>query len=119
MLPVSLNITLMLTGYLLVMGYLGLGLLIMRRRPVRRWRRAQRIVPALGRNGWPALVRQVAGTGLGGYVVLVAVAVGYYYGVARLGGRFLLSAVTGPALLIGLTLPAFLFASWVATRRRE
>ncbi|MDO0911245.1 hypothetical protein QQM39_10370 [Streptomyces sp. DT2A-34] len=119
MLPVSLNITLMLSGYLLVMGYLGLGLLIMRRRPIRRWRRAQRIAPAPGRHGWPALVRQVAGTAIGGYVVLVAVAVGYYHGVTRLGGQFLLSAVTGPALLIGLTLPAFLLASWVATRRRK
>lgn len=43
MLPVTLNITLTVAGYLLVMGYLGLGLLVMRRRPIRRWRRAQRM----------------------------------------------------------------------------
>ncbi|WP_151485283.1 DUF6256 family protein [Streptomyces albicerus] len=115
----SLNITLMLTGYLLVMGYLGLGLLIMRRRPTRPWSPARRLAPAPARRGCPALVRQVTGTALGGYMMLVAVAVGYYHGVAHLGGRFLSSAVTGPALLVGISLPAFLLASWLATRRRR
>lgn len=119
MLPVSLNITLMLSGYLLVMGYLGLGLLIMRRHPTRPWTPARRLAPAPAGRGWPELVRRVAGTALGGYMLLVAVAVGYYHGVAHLGRRFLLSAVTGPALLIGITLPAFLLTSWVATRRRR
>ncbi|MDQ0945879.1 DUF6256 family protein [Streptomyces sp. V1I1] len=119
MLPVSLNITLMLTGYLLVMGFLGLGLLIMRRHPTRPWPLARRLAAEPAGRGWPALVRQVAGTALGGYMMLVAVAVGYYHGVAHLGGRFLSSAVTGPALLVGITLPAFFLTSWVATRRRR
>lgn len=37
MLPAPLNITLMMTGYFLVMGYLGIGLLIMRRPPTKPW----------------------------------------------------------------------------------
>ncbi|ORT54574.1 DUF6256 family protein [Streptomyces sp. CB03238] len=118
MLPVSLNITLMLTGYALVMGFLGCGLLILRRRPARRWAPARRVLSRPGGRGWPALIRQVAGTAIGGYVLLMAVVVGYYQGVAHLGGRFLSSAVTGTALLIGITLPVFFLASWVAARRR-
>lgn len=119
MLPVSLNITLILTGYLLVMGYLGVGLLILRRHPPRPWPPARRLAPAPARRGWSALVRHVTGTALGGYMMLVAVAVSYYHGVAHVGGRFLSSAITGPALLAGITLPAFLLASWIATRRHR
>ncbi|MGW0762928.1 DUF6256 family protein [Streptomyces sp. NPDC002814] len=119
MLPVHLNITVMLTGYLLVMGYLGLGLLILRRRPVKSWTPAQRLAPTPVRRGLPALVRQVVGTAIGGYVVLMAVVIGWYQGIARLGGRFLLSAVTGTALLIGITLPLFFLPSWAASRRRR
>jgi formate-dependent nitrite reductase membrane component NrfD len=117
-LPVHLNITVMLTGYLLVMGYLGLGLLTLRRRPAKSWTPAQRLTPAPVRRGWPALVRQVVGTAIGGYLVLMAVVVGWYQGIARLGGGFLMSAVTGTALLTGVTLPLFFLASWVASRRR-
>ncbi|WP_326765279.1 hypothetical protein OG978_12440 [Streptomyces sp. NBC_01591] len=119
MLPVSLNVTLMVTGYLLVMGLLGTGLFITRRRPPRAWTTARRLAPAptVGR-GRPAFVRQVAGTALGGYVTLTTVTVGYYQGVAHLGAGFLMSAVTGTALLLGIALPVFLLASWAATRRR-
>lgn len=117
MLPVSLNITLMLVGYLLVMGYLGLGLLLLRhRRAARRWTPARRLLPVSAGRGWLALVRQVVGTAIGGYVLLMAVVVGYYQGVAHLGGPFLASAVTGAALLIGVSLPLFLLASWLASR---
>ncbi|MDX3784092.1 DUF6256 family protein [Streptomyces europaeiscabiei] len=119
MLPVHLNVTVMLTGYLLVMSYLGLGLLILRRSPAKSWTPAQRLTPAPAGRGWPALVRQVAGTAIGGYLVLMAVVAGWYQGIAQLGGRFLLSAVTGTALLIGITLPLFFLASWMASRRRR
>ncbi|WP_175407493.1 DUF6256 family protein [Streptomyces sp. TRM64462] len=113
MLPVPLNVTLMLTGYLLVMGYLALGLLLLRR---------QRPGPGKAsgkRSGWAGLIRQVAGTFVGGYVLLMAVVVGYYHGVAGLGGRFLASAFTGSATMAGVALPVFLTASWLAERRRR
>lgn len=103
-----LNVALMLAGYLLVMGYLALGLRVLRRDTVRP-------VPT-GKRGWPVLIRKVAGTAVGGYVLLMGVVVGYYQGVARVGGHFLASAFTGCALLIGVTLPAFLTASWLAER---
>lgn len=119
MLPVPLNITLMMTGYVLVMGYLGIGLLITRSSPTKPWTPARRLAPVPAGKGWLTLVRQVVGTALGGYVTLMAVAVGYYEGVAHLGAGFLTSAATGTALLAGISLPAFLLASWAATRRRR
>ncbi|MGP3925599.1 DUF6256 family protein [Streptomyces sp. 8N616] len=112
MLPVPLNIGIMLIGYLLVMGYLALGLRILRRQ-------AGLPAPAAGRRGWPALISRVAGTAAGGYVLLMAVVVGYYHGVVRLGGRFLASALTGTATLVGITIPGFLAVSWLVERRRR
>ena len=67
--------------------------------------------------GWRRLARHYAGTALGGYLVLMAVVVVYYYGVARLGGAFIWSAFTGCALLIALSTPVFALASWLAQRR--
>ncbi|WP_151481689.1 DUF6256 family protein [Streptomyces albicerus] len=119
MLPVHLNIAVMLTGYLLVMGYLGLGLLIRRHRPTTAWAPARRLAPAPVRRGWPTLVRNVVGTAIGGYLVLMAVVVGWYQGIARLEDGFLLSAVTGAAQLIGISLPMFFLASWAVSRRRR
>lgn len=49
--------------------------------------------------------------------MLMAVVILYYYGVARAGSRFLDSAVSGCALLLGLSMPMFLAASWLAERR--
>jgi hypothetical protein len=128
-LPVSLNIAIMSAGYLLIMGYLALGLRILRRQPTRtelqrvrrqlRGRRAAGLTPATARRGWPALIRRVVGTAVGGYVLLMIVVIGYYHGVARLGGRFLTSAFTGTAQLLGIALPLFFIASWVAVRRRR
>jgi Family of unknown function (DUF6256) len=40
------------------------------------------------------------------------VVVAYYYGVARVGSDFLASAVTGSALLLAISLPVFVLASW-------
>ncbi|MGP3979800.1 DUF6256 family protein [Streptomyces sp. KR80] len=129
MLPVSLNIAIMSAGYLLIMGYLALGLRILRRQPTRaelerarRQLRGQRVgglTPATARRGWPTLIRRVVGTAVGGYVLLMAVVIGYYHGVARLGGRFLTSAFTGCAQLLGIALPLYFIASWVAVRRRR
>ena len=47
----------------------------------------------------------------------MAVVILYYYGVARVGGAFIESALTGCALLIALTAPVFALASWLAERR--
>ncbi len=68
--------------------------------------------------GWPRFAVQVASTALGGYVLLMAVVVLYYYGVARVAGQFLASAFTGSALLLALALPLFAAASWLVQRRR-
>ena len=70
-------------------------------------------------SGWAALARHVMGTVIGGYLLLQAVVVAYYYPVARVGHRFLESAVTGTALLLGLAAPVFAAASWLDERRRR
>jgi hypothetical protein len=75
--------------------------------------------PARSRAGWAALLRQVAGTVVGGYLLLMAVVVAYYFGVARVGPGFLESAVTGTALLLGLAAPVFAALSWLTDRRRR
>jgi hypothetical protein len=69
------------------------------------------------RTGRAALARQIAGTVIGGYVLLMAVIVAYYFGVARVGPGFLESALTGTALLLGLAAPVFVALSWLAERR--
>jgi flagellar biogenesis protein FliO len=105
-------VVIMLAGYLLVMGLLALG--------IRAAAAAPRRPPAAPRRlGWPGLIRQVIVTMLGGYLLLMAVVFGYYYGVARVGSDFLVNAVTGSAMLMGLALPLFLAASWLVERRRR
>ena len=66
--------------------------------------------------GWTRLIIHLAGTAAGGYLMLVAVVILYYYGVARAGSRLVDSAVSGCALLLGLSMPVFLAASWLAER---
>jgi len=118
----------MAAGYLILMSALGFGL-----------RRLYRPAPSGGderpsgpgrgppgprpgprpRAGRAALLRQVAGTVVGGYLLLMAVVVAYYSGVARVGPGFLESVVTGTALLLGLAAPVFAALSWLADRRRH
>jgi hypothetical protein len=71
------------------------------------------------RPDWFRLARHYAGTAIGGYLLLMAIVIGYYYGVARVGGTFIASAFTGSALLIALSTPLFALASWLAERRRR
>jgi Family of unknown function (DUF6256) len=117
-------------GYLLVMGVLAAGLRLLRRDggPAE-GRREGTPGPAPGRPGPPEIpgppaasragpVRRYAGTAIGGYLLLMAVVILYYYGVARVGGAFITSAFTGCALLIALSTPVFALASWLAGRRR-
>jgi hypothetical protein len=119
-LPVSLNIAIMLVGYLLTMGYLALGLRILRRNPSGSRHPSKRLAPACMRRGWLGLIRQVAGTAVGGYVLLMVVMIGYYDGVAGQGVEFIVSAFEGAAALVAIALPVFLLVSWVglAVRRR-
>jgi hypothetical protein len=120
-------------GYLLVMGALATGLRLLRRGggPVRARRKGEP-GPAPGRpgppgppetpgpppGGWAGPARRYAGTALGGYLLLMAVVILYYYGVARVGGAFIASAFTGCALLIALSTPVFALTSWLAGRCR-
>ena len=75
-------------------------------------------IPGPPAAGWARLARRYAGTVLGGYLLLMAVVILYYYGVARVSGPFIVSAFTGCALLIGLSTPVFALASWLDVRRR-
>jgi Family of unknown function (DUF6256) len=125
-------------GYLLIMGALATGLRLLRRDagegtarrrggagmtgtpgtpeiPGTPGARGMTGPPAAG---WVRLARRYAGTALGGYLLLMAVVILYYYGVARVGGAFIASAFTGCALLIGLTTPVFALASWLDGRHR-
>jgi len=110
----------MAAGYLILMSALALGLRLLYRPRAMQDRPAQ--PPGAGPAGsrrassWAGLARQVAGTAVGGYLLLMAVVVAYYYAVARVGPAFLTSAVTGTALLIGLAAPVFAAASWLAGR---
>ena len=130
----------MAAGYLILMSALGFGLLrLYRPGPSGRDERpdapgvtppdpapgATPPGPAPGatpldpaRTGWAAL-RHVAGTVVGGYLLLMAVVAAYYFGVTRVGPGFLESAVSGTALLLGLSAPVFLALSWLADRRRR
>ena len=117
----------MLAGYLLIMTALGFGLHLLARSKAGGRHggsltagRPEGTRPAAGsRRGWLALARHVAGTAVGGYLLLMAVVIAYYYGVARVAGDFIKSAFTGTAMLIGLALPLWGAASWLTERRRQ
>ncbi len=114
----------MAAGYLILMSALGFGL----RRLYRPRGAPSAAGPAPGqgppappgpgqRTGRAGALRQVAGTVIGGYLLLMAVIVAYYFGVARVGPGFLESALTGTALLLGLATPVFVALSWLSERR--
>jgi hypothetical protein len=116
----------MAAGYLILMSALAFGL----RRLYRsrgtpsgevQWPDGRRTTPPGPgqRTGWAALIRRVAGTVVGGYLLLMAVIVAYYFGVAKVGPGFLQGALTGTALLLGLAAPVFATLSWLTERRRR
>jgi hypothetical protein len=116
----------MAAGYLILMSALGFGLRRLyrpRKTPsgAEMWPDGRRTTPPGPgqRTGWAALVRRVAGTVAYGYLLLIAVVVAYYFGVARVGPGFLESEVTGTALLLGLATPVFIALSWLSERRRN
>jgi hypothetical protein len=118
------------TGYLILMAVLAAGLRLLRRSAgdqpgaedpgdAGSGGKAPSRVARRVRPGWARFAVQIGGTVLGGYLVLLAVDVGYYYGVARVAGQFLDSAFTGTALLVAVSLPLFAIRSWLAWRRQD
>jgi hypothetical protein len=110
----------MLAFYIIIMVVLAVGLR-MSRRPAasQRARRPMHLTDQLvhSRPGWPRLITHYATTVVGGYLLLMAVVLIYYFGVARVGGNFIESGVTGFALLIGLSTPVFAVITWLTTRK--
>ncbi|HEY6313166.1 MAG TPA: DUF6256 family protein [Streptosporangiaceae bacterium] len=116
----------MAAGYLILMSALGFGLRRLYRPRgtpsggVEGPDEARATPDAPGqRTDWAALVRRVAGTVIGGWLLLMAVIVAYYFGVTKVGPGFLESAVTGTALLLALAAPVFVALSWLTERRRR
>jgi Family of unknown function (DUF6256) len=72
-----------------------------------------RHVPA----GWPRFAVQVCSVALGGYLLLMAVDLLYYYGVVKIRGQFIESGFTGGLTLIAIALPLWGLASWLSLRR--
>jgi hypothetical protein len=105
------------SGYIILMAVLAAGLGL-QRRGAAAGQPASRLTGRRDR-GWPALILHVVADALGGYLVLAAIVLLYYYGVARVGGNFLDSAFTGTALLLGISLPLFAAVSWLTWRRGQ
>ena len=103
-----------LSGYLILMVVLAVGLRMQRRR-IAAGRPLTRLTGRRDR-GWPALILHVLTDALAGYLLLAVVVVLYYYGVAKVGGSFLDSEFTGSALLLAISLPVFLLVSWLTQR---
>jgi len=117
----------MAVGYLILMSALGFGLRRLYRpgpagageRPDVAQAPPPGPEPRTGRPVAGTVAGTVVGTVVGGYLLLMAVVVAYYFGVARVGPGFLESAVTGTALLLVLAAPVFATLSWLADRRRR
>lgn len=108
-----------IAGYVILMGVLAIGLLSLRRLPPGADARMLSRVAARPGRGWFKLLRLLISTALGGYLILMAIVVLYYYVVARVAGKFLASAFTGCALLLAISLPLFVLASWLLERWRQ
>jgi len=68
--------------------------------------------------GWRRLAIYCLGTAVGGYLLLMAVLIAYYYGVGVAhGGNFVQSGFSGCALLLGLAAPVFVALSWLTERK--
>jgi Family of unknown function (DUF6256) len=121
-------------GYVILMAALAGGLLLQRRAGRREGavsgagKQADAGAagrPAAGRlagrfaPGWPRFAMQVAATAAGGYVLLMAVLVAYYYGVSKVANHFLESALTGGLMLLAIAFPVFAIASRIAEVRRR
>ena len=115
----------MVAGYVLVMGTLGIGLRLARRSARAGAAGAADVThpgqPAGQPNpapepGWRRFVLHYLGTAVGGYLLLIVVIIGYYFGISPVAGNFVHSAFSGCALLIGLATPVFIALSWLVER---
>jgi Co/Zn/Cd efflux system component len=106
-----------LSGYLILMIILAVGLRSLHRR-VAAGKPVSRLTGRRDR-GWRALILHVLADALGGYLLLAAIVILYYYGVAKVGSDFLLSAITGSLLLLGISLPLYFAATWLTERRQR
>jgi len=77
--------------------------------------------PPAGRApSFPALVRYVVVTAVGGYVAFLVLVGGYYAAIARQTPWFLRQAVSGGAVMAFLVgMPALLLAGWAEGRIRS
>ncbi|TDC67928.1 DUF6256 family protein [Streptomyces hainanensis] len=99
--------------YVLVMIYLRVGVRLVREDPDGHPRRRH---PE--RAGWPEFARQLAGTFVGGWLLLMVVVVGYFGGLARHNFDFVKDATTGTLSLMAVVYPLFLGLAWVRSRIR-
>jgi hypothetical protein len=109
-----------IAGYVLLMGFLAAGLALLRRSaPGSDPRRLSRAAARPDR-GWPRLVRHLAATAIGGYVVLMLILAIFYvatdYSKVGLLETTLGSGASGTALLVAIGAPVFLALSWLTTR---
>jgi hypothetical protein len=137
----------MVVGYLLVMGSLAIGLRMVQRSgkdpagkdaavtdaaAPARLPKPDQPGPETGRAtararlraivrpepGWRRLVIHSLATAVGGYLLLMAVLIAYYYGVGVAhGGNFVQSGFSGCAMLLGLAAPVFIALSWLTERK--
>ncbi len=114
--PVRHDVIPLAVGFGLMMVALGLGLWVSQR-PDRGHGRA-----SAGRAGWPAFIRYLVGTAVGGWALLMAFVLLYYVAVAGQSRAFLFAALTGTALMaFGIGVPSLLLIAGVGEilRRRR
>ncbi len=112
-----------IVGYVLLMGFLAVGLRMLRRSaPGSDPRRLSRAAARPSR-GWLRLIRHLAATAAGGYVVIMAILVIFYvatdYSKASVLESTLSSGASGTALLVAIGAPVFLGLSWLTERWRQ
>jgi Family of unknown function (DUF6256) len=122
----------MVVGYTLIMGALATGLrLVQRSGKAEAGKTAEPAEASAGQvtgrmrlgalarrgPGWRRLALFSLGTAVGGYLLLMAVIIGYYFGISPVAGNFVHSAFSGCAMLIGLAAPVFVALSWLAERK--
>jgi Family of unknown function (DUF6256) len=112
-----------IVGYVLLMGFLAVGLMMLRRSaPGSDPRRLSRAAARPDR-GWLRLMRHLAAVAAGGFGVLMAILVIFYvatdYAKAGTLESTLSSGASGTALLVAISAPVFMGLSWLTERWRR
>jgi Family of unknown function (DUF6256) len=107
------------SGYVVVMS-----MFVAHRRDRRRRAAGGRPDEPLAIRGWPptwsGLTRYLLATGLGGYVVFIAVILLYYFALGGEDFTFIRDALTGGVWLgFGIAVPGLLFLAWVGERTSQ